>query len=409
MNFTQGSPEQQFLNFTLKEFEIFLQDIDKVKDLGFNLRSLKKLLLQEKTRGDRVRQTITLDLDKKFVYITTYEREKSDKSEKIRASGHYFDNKLKCAKPNSQQVTIFDVLSPKTKEKIEKVDYEVSVVGIHLTPPQNRLVTALTKLLYDKSEHNDPFSVGFYSGNYTSIPIHNYGGSGEPIEAPVIKIKPTELYKSYLDADQYSGADIKYIRGLVKELDQKKFLIRYDRKKHINKDGKLEKLTDRVEDFQSLIKVINFIPDLTEEEIENLNAGQREIAEKRGVYIIALNPILIDQIATKYVEFPKDIEKRTVIAAGGHHRVTEAIIAFRDYMLRELSAKRIKCEIDEENLLYTLKLQNFLKRREPTRARKKMADAIQVSQKLGLISSFNLIKGKKGQAKFEFELNPFFE
>lgn len=82
MNFTQGSPEQQFLNFTLKEFEIFLQDIDKVKDLGFNLRSLKKLLLQEKTRGDRVRQTITLDLGKKFVYIATYEREKSDKSEK---------------------------------------------------------------------------------------------------------------------------------------------------------------------------------------------------------------------------------------------------------------------------------------------------------------------------------------
>ena len=227
------------LAFSLKEFEDFLQDTQKIQALGFNLQSLKKLLQQEKSKKKKIKQTITLDLEKKFVYISTVESKASDRPEKIRTSGHYFDNKLKSHPSAQRQMTIFDVLSPETKEKIEKVDYQIKAEGIRLTPTQNRLVTALTKLLHDKSEHEDPSSEEFYSGNYKPVPVNNYGGVGDPTHAPVIKIKPAELYKSYLDSDSYSGADIKFIRKLVNELSDKKFLIRYDRKK---KSAKMEKL-----------------------------------------------------------------------------------------------------------------------------------------------------------------------
>ena len=396
------------LSFSLKEFEEFVQDAKKVQDLGFALPSLKKLLQQEKSKKNQLKQTITLDLEKKFVYISTVESRSFDKPEKVRTSGHYFDNKLK-GKTSQGQMTLFDALSPATKERKEKTDVQVSAEGIRLTPPQNRLITALTNLLHDKSEHSDTDSTEFYSGNHTPVPFNNYGGVGDPSHAPAIQIKPAELYKAYLNSDNYSGADIKFIRKLVTELSEKKFLIRYDRKREVYKNGKLERRTDRIELDHPLIKVINFIPDLSDEEIESLDAGQREIAERKGVYIIALNPLLTDQIRTKYVEFPKDIEKRTILASGGSTKVTEAAIAFRDYMLRELSAKRFKCEIDEENLLYTLRLENYLKRRQVSLAKQRLEDAILVSKKLGLVFSANRTIGKKGQVKLEFELNPHFD
>ncbi|HLB52485.1 MAG TPA: hypothetical protein VJK48_02105, partial [Chlamydiales bacterium] len=77
--------------------------------------------------------------------------------------------------------------------------------------------------------------------------------------------------------------------------------------------------------------------------------------------IIALNPLLTDQINSKYVEYPSDINKRMVIAAGGHRLVTESMIALRDYLLRELSARRFQPEINEEKLFLILKLEKYLK------------------------------------------------
>ena len=66
------------------------------------------------------------------------------------------------------------------------------------------------------------------------------------------------------------------------------------------------------------------------------------------MYIIALHPILTDQIRTKYVEFPKDIEKRTAIAAGGHQKVKEAIARIETLVLMagvELPSRAIREQI----------------------------------------------------------------
>ncbi|MEG1542838.1 MAG: hypothetical protein RR302_04595 [Victivallaceae bacterium] len=105
-------------------------------------------------------------------------------------------------------------------------------------------------------------------------------------------------------------------------MKQKKVLIKYDRIKKI-KNGK--DLTDRIEDFQSLIKIILFMPDLTLEEKERLDKGDNSIRDAKGEIVIALNPIFTDQIDTKFIEFPIDTNRRLVIAAGGHNKVTASV------------------------------------------------------------------------------------
>ena len=212
-------------SFSTKEFEEFVENTKKVQDLGFNLQSLKNLLLQEKFKKNKLKHTFTLDLENKFIYISSVEKRAFNKPEKVRTSGHYFDNKLKSTPSMQRQKKLFDVLLPRKKDKLDTADYQIKAEGIQLTPPQNRLITALTNLLHDKSEHEDIVSGEFYGENYTSIPVNNYGGIGEPSNAPVIQIKPSELYKSYLNSDRYSGADIKFIRKLIAELSEKKFLI----------------------------------------------------------------------------------------------------------------------------------------------------------------------------------------
>ncbi len=406
-NNSHNNDDNHSLVFSLKAFESFLAEKKRVESLGFDINGLKKVHRQILSKKASQKPTITLDLDSKIIYVSTVENTQKQRSEKIRASGHYFDNKLKYAHPNNRQLSFYDALSSSAKEQIEEFKYEIKAEGIALTPPQNRFMTALNKLLYAKSENRDPNSKEYYAGNAESLPVQDqdYGRSGER-SAPVIQIIPAELYKSYLDSDQYSGADIKYIRNLMLELEKKKFLICYDRKRHVKKNGKIERRTDRIEKFESLIQIINYIPDLTDKELEQLNENKRKVAEKKGSYIIAINPILIDQIATKYVEYPADIEKRTVIAAGGHKKVTESDISLRDYMLRELSAKRYSCEINEAKLPYILRLDGYIRNRKKKIIQKRIANAISVSKNLGLIQHVEIEIGKQGQSKYIFSLNP---
>ena len=124
---------------------------------------------------------------------------------------------------------------------------------------------------------------------------------------------------------------------------------------------------------------------MTEEEAQTLDKGDDSLREKRGELIIALNPLLTDQINSKYVEYPSDINKRTVIAAGGHRLVTESMIALRDYMLRELSARRFQSEINEEKLFLILKLEKYLKSKRKKLIQQRVEDAIQFAKNLGLV------------------------
>ncbi|MCB1116856.1 MAG: hypothetical protein KDK71_10350, partial [Chlamydiia bacterium] len=108
------------------------------------------------------------------------------RSIKVRHAGHFIDQKLKYEFPTQNQITIFDAIeSNPTKAKIEKYGIEVTSVGVKLTPPEDKLLNALQKLLHFKSQHIDPNSPDYYKGNVESS-IVPFGK--EKKESPRIRI-----------------------------------------------------------------------------------------------------------------------------------------------------------------------------------------------------------------------------
>ena len=188
-----------------------------------------------------------------------------------------------------------------------------------------------------------------------------YGEADQKARSAFLRIKPAELYKEYLGEDTYSGKEIVNIKNILYGLSEKKFLLIYDRKRKVKNGKNTENRTDRIEEFQNLLKIVSYIEDMTDQEVRSLEQGGSEVREQKGELIISLSPLLTDQINSKYVEYPTDINQRTMIASGGHLHVTESINALRDYMLREISGKRYKCEINADKLPYILKLENYIK------------------------------------------------
>lgn len=323
----------------------------------------------------------------------------STKKRKFRKSGHFIDQKLKVSKTD-----ILDSLTSETQEKMAERGIEVKTEGVKLSPPQDKLLTAMMKLLHEKSENKNEKSDQFYAGNCETSLVP-YGGKGLEGRSATIRIYPSELYKAYLDSDDYSGADIKYIKNLLHDTEQQKFLITYERKYEIINRGKKEKRTDRIEDFQSLFKIISFFEGLTDDEARALDKGNEELRERRGELIIGFNPLLTDQINSKYVEFPEDINRRTVIACGGHRMVTESVIALRDYLLREISTKRKIAELNEETLIRTLKLVALEQAKRKSRIKSRIQSAIQAAKNLGLITHHERLQGASSQWKYIFHLN----
>ena len=381
----------------IKELERWIEEGEISKELA-NTETLETI------KKKRSFHKFILDNKENLLKIL---QQPSDKKRKFRQSGHFVDQKLKTAIPE-KQTTIFDILSTETKEKIHQHGVEMRTEGIRLTPPQDKLMTALMRLLHEKSETRNEKSPHFYSGN-VETQIVPYGGQGKESKSATIRIYPSELYKAYLDSDDYSGADIKFIKSVLQDTEQQKFLLIYERKYQISTvKGTKKTITDRIEDFQSLFKIIRFYEGLTDEEKKELDQGNEELRERRGELIIAFNPILTDQINSKYVEYPEDINRRTMIAAGGHKLITESTIALRDYLLRDMSNKRKTTEINEEKLTIILKLENYLKEKRKKRVEQRITSSIQTVKNLGLITHHERIIGSSCQWKYIFHLNQDF-
>ena len=199
---------------------------------------------------------------------------------------------------------------------MEVSNIEIWSEGIRLSPPQDKLINALMRLLHEKSENRNEKSEYFYSGNVESNSVL-YGGGGKESKSARMRLSPSELYKAYLDANDYSGEEIRFIKSVLYDTEQQKFLIIYERKYEVVERGRKEKRTDRIEDFQSLFKIISFFEGLTDKEKKGLDQGNEEIRERRGELIIAINPLLTDQINSKYVEYPEDINQEPLSLPGG--------------------------------------------------------------------------------------------
>lgn len=328
------------------------------------------------------------------------------KSPRVRQSGQFMDQKLVPKYPQPYQQNLLDLISnDDIKGKIER--HGITERGINLTPGEDRLMNSLLVLLKDNSENKNADVPEFYTGNGIDVKMVAWA-KDDKIAVPTIEITRGDLYKAYVGDSNYSGKDIKNINKALEALCVNRHYIRYDRARVHGTGKNKKKLTTVVEMFDPLIELENVTKDLTDEELIKFNDGDKGVRENKSKLAIRLHPVVIDQIANKYVYFPQDISQRTAIAAGHPNSVTTALIKLRDYLLRELSNKRWKCQINKETLIYQLHLTKYKEEGRRAPLEKRINQAIDVCTEMEIIVSHELKKGADGQDKYVFTLNKDF-
>lgn len=370
-----------------------------VKSFDYNWDSGNVKIVAESTPEYGNKKDVKNTLHEIWSYVYDDILNKYSKKEAYRASGHFIDQKLNQAKVVKQEKSNSKQLDQVVDFQIHKHDFTY----IKLTPPEEKLLRAIMMLLHLHSDLNLA-SENYYTGNGELLLAE------EGYRLPHLKLKPIDLYKAYTgkEANGISGAEIQHVKRILFELEKQLFKVTYRRVIKKKEKGKEKEMVQLVTINKPLFKVVSFM-ELTKEEELLLEAGKETIRELKEELILALNPIFIDQIKTKYIEFPFDITKRIEQAAGSPKRVTEAMNLLIDYLLREKSSKRFRCEIDYKHLMLTVGLNRLLKRGEKSRAKKKVEEAIVIAKNIGLLEKSELTTGSKKQEKVIFYINPQFK
>lgn len=341
--------------------------------------------------------------------LTNYAEVKE--TEKVRHSGHFIDNKLKYNKPSEEPPTLFDSLFPETRNKIEEEYRETITEGIRLGKAPEKLLNAILNILHRKSntkinEKNIPAEPErFYKGNMPTEAV-SYGGKNT--RAPMLRITPHELFTEVTGSKDYSGKEIKDYNTALKELGSKQYLITYKRKRRVFNGKKYTVVIDRIEEYMPLIRIVKYYEGLSREEDKRLDEKNSKLSHERGEIILKLNPIFIDQLDTKFILYPTDINKRTEIASGGSLRVTEAITKLRDYLMRAISSKTYTVTIDKKNLPYILGLETYIKQSRKKLISQRIEESFQAVKNLGLALEIKETTGANYQPQYKFILNKDF-
>jgi hypothetical protein len=185
---------------------------------------------------------------------------------------------------------------------------------------------------------------------------------------------------------------IENVKQILTELDNKKFLLKYVETTKTKGGGRIER---KMEDFRKLIHIIKISQ--TEFNDEGIALNKKEDT------VIMLNPIFRRQIDSKFILYPNDINKRTIIAYGNHN-VSDITLRLRDYLMRELSSKHYKSEIYLDKLYYLL-AEKWMRESRKTKIKDFTIKALDTVITLGLLKSYEIKTGATGEAKIIFNLN----
>lgn len=328
-----------------------------------------------------------------------------EKKGKFRRSGHLTDQILKYNYPKDRQPSLFDSLQSETLKDIEVAGVEVAeiVEGIKLSPSETKVIDSLCKLLHETSQTSDAKKKDYYSGN--SKPIINpetkkaeniipYGGQDEI--APKLAFTLYELTREYKGGETIGGKDVENVKQILTELDSKRFLLSYVETTKKKDGGRIER---KIEDFRKLIHIVKISQ--TEYSKEDIELSKKEET------VILLNPIFRRQIDSKFILYPNDINRRTIIAYGSHN-LSDIALRLRDYLIRELSSKRYQPEINLDKLYYLL-AEKWMRESRKKKVKEYTEKALETVKALGLLLSYEIKTASTGEPKVVFNLNKEWE
>jgi len=346
------------------------------------------------------------------VLFTPNKTEEAKKEEvkvgKYKRSGHLTDQMLKYNYPKDTkgQPSLFDSLEDATKKAIEIVGgVEVTeiVEGIKLSPSETKVIDCLCKLLHENSQTLDPKKEDYYSGNKPAVinpetnksdVVINY--AGESTTASKLAITLYSLAKEYKGGEAVTGKDVENVSKTLLELSNKKFLLKYKEETKI-KNG--ERRVREIELYHSILSLPNYREIIYNKEGVELS--------KREETLIVLHPIFKRQIDSKFILYPNDINKRTIIANGGH-KIPEATLRLREHLVRLHSSPKMSREINLDRLYYLLN-EKYMRENRVTKVKQELLRAIETVKALGLLLDYKIETGATGEPKVIFTLNKDWE
>lgn len=314
------------------------------------------------------------------------------KKGKFRRSGHLTDQILKYNYPKDRQPSLFDNLQSETLKDIEVAGVEVAqiVEGIKLSPSETKVIDCLCKLLHETSQTLDAKKEDYYSGNI-GYELVEYGGD-KNTPAPKLTFTLYELTREYKGGETIGGKDVENVKQILTELDSKRFLLSYVETTRKKDGGRIER---KIEDFRKLIHIVKISQ--TEYSKEDIELSKKEET------VILLNPIFRRQIDSKFILYPNDINRRTIIAYGSHN-LSDIALRLRDYLIRELSSKRYQPEINLDKLYYLL-AEKWMRESRKKKVKEYTEKALETVKALGLLLSYEIKTASTGEPKVVFTLN----
>jgi hypothetical protein len=327
---------------------------------------------------------------------------KTEKTEdlkgKFKRSGHLTDQILKYTYPKdkSGQLSLWDVLKDGTKKDIEVAGVERTQVveGIKLSPSETKIIDCLCKLLHENSQNLEPKKEGYYTGNLNPELVEYGGGKNTP--APKLAFTIYELAREYKGGETIGGKDVENVKQILTGLDSKRFLLSYVETTRKKDGGRIER---KIEDFKKLIHIVKISQ--TEYSKEDIELSKKEET------VILLNPIFRRQIDSKFILYPNDINRRTIIAYGSHN-LSDIALRLRDYLIRELSSKRYQPEINLDKLYYLL-AEKWMRESRKKKVKEYTEKALETVKTLGLLLSYEIKTASTGEPKVVFTLNKDWE
>jgi len=266
--------------------------------------------------------------------------------------------------------------------------------GLDLTKPQARALDAIQKLL-DATD---------YQGNMEGEERHSIDFKWQGY-IPTLSFTPTEFYQAYglepAGDGRYHGSLAQEALEGLKSLMIARYRLVYDRT--VYKGGKKS-----IEAIRVTAPIISSVgeafQDITEEELEQVKAGQ-ELSERRNTKIIITpSPILLDRIHESwYLLKPASFFTEIQELYPGK-RYPDEVWLFLNWLL---TWNKKEVRINKKNLAVILRMDSLIRNRRKADIDKRIAEALDVAMKLEYLLSYEIQPiGSHGEYRIDMKLNP---